>query len=161
MTDDRPHHTSPTQQTPPQYSEEDLDRLQAKWVIGKQRGQENPLSKTELLYLVTSGRLKGEVLNKKEQDSIGFVGVISNIKKYPQSDIEVKKAHIKEAVLITRSLLDKIEEDFSGVVKQLFKDGVSDQEMMDVREILFRMKYGYFPDFFAFHLAHRLADSHE
>lgn len=58
-----------------EYTEEELDLLQAKWVIGKMRGQTLPIVMSELAQLVDTGRVGWDTLAKEEKRKLKRIGV--------------------------------------------------------------------------------------
>lgn len=56
-----------------QLSEQELDRLQLRWILGKNR-QENVLSKNELIKLINSGRVSRENYKDIDRDLTQKVG---------------------------------------------------------------------------------------
>lgn len=135
----------------PQDYQDELDVYQAAWVLGKQRGNEKPLSKDQLAKLLDAGRLEWGWLNEEERGMVG---------KGRGEFGKHNKLSVKKKVGITRFVVDElfnlIERDFKDFLAKFGFEKMNELQKEETKEELFRYKYGSYRNLYQLELYKQL-----
>jgi hypothetical protein len=141
---DTESHMNNNQAKPDNYADE-LDVYQAAWVTGKQRGKAVPLDGEKLAMLLEAGRINLNWLGDEEKDVLVKTGY------KPEGIVNDKTKGYKNkpniAEIIINSLYLSIDKDMPEVVNSEVWKGYSKDEKEMMRWHLFRLKYGFSPEY--------------